>query len=470
MWRKFFECGLLSKKRNTLTCEFPPNCTHYEFLTIACELRPKEPFLVKLRDKSGCDHALPYHVNKDDIATKLSTFTFIVEEYNVTKDFFKINCCVVGHHGMPVLKNYSPTTVKILPREEDTVNSYEYIGQYRKKGRKEWTKGTLVTFDSIDEIYECQVGYKMDYDNYIIYSHIVEAKCPFKSFNIKKASYLDLEQMLLHKRIEINFDEESIYNTEYTATLKLLDPVDSEYYNKEIVTKNSENYGPNYPVFPGARLEYKMTIPKYNTSYTRIITVPVIPPADEKLWSKNFGDAESVKFTYKDSRMVETYVDQSNSDDTIMLERDITLMHLTLYKNGFWEFRNTFDGGERLTIEVTRSVDEVERCTGIFRILPLPENDTRMRLEMVKYFSTQLGEQQPPKFKVSDLKIQPQDPKALQLKELVALIASYINDKPLKLRLVCRSWSQFIPASYVIRGTLTSSYADVYNFVFDRDD
>jgi hypothetical protein len=431
MWTRKIESGWGSKKNNTHAFNLPSNAKIFENFTISCEVKQgSENLTFKLHDDSGCDYFLPHSFQKNSI----DKFTIITDGCSDSGDY-QFNCVTTAAPNLqpPTAKFFSITTVEISLQQSSKgprVDMHAIQTKFRRKGADEWIIGNQITFKNCDEIYECQ-AYNVVPNGTTIQSPIMECRCMWQSFDFEKDCPVDLDSLFLKRKIALLINPQSVRNTEYTVSIRLIDTKEHPENNKELIVQaHPRNKIDDYQLVPGARYEIKLLVENLNVSFTKSIKVPRLKPVDNDVWTKHFGDVDQFGFFWMQGFYLSA----------------LHFTFLTLYKSGFLCYKTKFQnlGG-------TVSEDQLKWAASV-NLTPI--DDETVRVDYLKLWTMNGTKDEPIRAKrILAPNSSPntskaglaQGPKALQLPEIMKLVTYNIeNADRMALRLVCKSWSSLI--------------------------
>eukprot|EP00029_Vermamoeba_vermiformis_P006614 TRINITY_DN2644_c0_g1_i1.p1 TRINITY_DN2644_c0_g1~~TRINITY_DN2644_c0_g1_i1.p1 ORF type:complete len:367 (-),score=34.85 TRINITY_DN2644_c0_g1_i1:42-1142(-) len=339
---------------------------------------------------------------------------------------------------MPIAKFYSISTIEVSPAEQCSEPPKK---RSRRKGEEEWVIGERVTFDTVNDIRECQVFYKLN-GGIIVSSPILEVTCMANDFDIKKDSEINYEEMIVNRQLFITVRATMLYRTNIKSTMRLIDPIDHSEYNKVVPVSTEKNIiGEDFPLISGATYEFKIHVENLGVSYSMIIQVPLIVPVDNILWTSLFQTADQITFHYGRSKKV----DRGGWTQ----ETDIEGTELTLYKKGAFKCKSTY-----IPYAYARTETGII-YGGSFTLKRKSANDSvNLRIDLMKRYNRK--DQLKPAVTLSPI-VSPLDeqvPAPLRLPELVKLIAYHAPYAHLHYRQVCKMWYQLIQPT--ISGTVTA--------------
>jgi hypothetical protein len=441
MFRAYLASGWGGPSRNTHSIELPKVAKNFEYFLLTFDARHYcDNLSWKLKDASGFQRTLPYFFNKKDSDGLSITVDGAAGDY-------KYECTLEAwpkELQMPIAKFYSISTVQICPQEKCLSLP---SGRYRRKGTKHWTMGSRITFANLQAVYESQLIYKL-HDGTIVESPILEVTCMWQSFNIEKESVVDLEEMMLRKKFAISINETSVFNTDYTTTIRLISPTNVEGYDKEIVLKSRKDQidRKDIPVILGARYEFKLNVENFAVSYTRVIQAPSAY-VDNNLWKTHFGTMDQVTFHERQSKIATRWIDwyAGEGED---YDSEIEEWQLILYKYGAYSYKYTFQP------DLYQQTVEKLFFGGSFTLTTTSPDNTR--IDILKLFSRKVtGKVNTSTVNFPDIEPQTQSPAPLQLPELLKYIVQFTeNLTRMQCRNVCKAWCKLILPT--TSGTLTS--------------
>lgn len=460
--------GWGSSARNSHAIELPNNIPKHYYCMITFEARHYHDTLSwKLRDKSGFDHDLPYFFKQGDIDRRLNVSKFSIIVYgSQSQSDYRYECslkCWPKDLQRPIAKYYSITTIEISPSE--TCNE-QPLTRTRRKGEQEWkiAGGALVTFDSLNTVHECQVYYQL-IDGTIIESPILEVTCMSDKFDIDKDCFIDYEDIIVNKHFSISFNEKSLYNTNYTATIRPYElPADN--VNEIVVKSNQGLEVQELVLIPGERYRLKLSIEKLNISYSKIIQVPHVASIDSILWTDLFGTEDRVTF-HRHNSTLGTHWTDLRAGASVWAQTGVETTYLTLYKNGVFYYKYHSQ---------PFSPDQPEQLSSFAGSFAL----SRLNSEIIRYLCKNKTQPKPTAIlsPIDSKSLSPFMPELLQLPEIIKTIVNNAyndvqsiakqayNEQLKRYRLVSKTWSQAIQPT--IAGTITSESVRIFGVDLER--
>eukprot|EP00029_Vermamoeba_vermiformis_P001036 TRINITY_DN11207_c0_g1_i1.p1 TRINITY_DN11207_c0_g1~~TRINITY_DN11207_c0_g1_i1.p1 ORF type:complete len:347 (+),score=13.89 TRINITY_DN11207_c0_g1_i1:30-1070(+) len=336
MWSHTLGAGKGRKNANTHFFEITEHIRksgEYFMIEFKATSFKKDGLSWKLKDSDECLHDLPYFFKNGE----LKQFYIIVDGATEEYAFEYIMKVWPKELPQPIAKYFSISTVELKPRYGDSVKT-----RLRRKGEEEWTKrnSPRITFDRCDEIYEVQLYYQLP-NEIIIHSPTLDVECMWNHFDIEKESHISQEKFVLNKIFEIKLNADSFYETEYIATMRLLDPIDHEDYNKEVEIQSLIKNSFIFNLVSGARYEFKLNLSKPQLSISRTFEAPRLAPIDENLWTTLFGTADHATFTGTESKIEYGTINWVSREQE-WKEKNIVSKELTIYKHGTYSYKSTF--------------------------------------------------------------------------------------------------------------------------------
>jgi hypothetical protein len=427
----------------------------------------------KLEDEStGRQHNLPFSFESRRL---LREFTIVPDETDAlaTPDYvFECILQVRPKLRLPIATMHSITTVEV--RLEGLPSNTCPTMSVRRKGEEEWQTmgGCLITFTGCDQIYEVQFEYEpismvspftcFKYRTVLLKSRILEVSCLWQKFDIEKEVQINQNAFWVQRKFDYFINQAALYRTQYSSTMRMIEPTDNEDYNKEIEVRShvdeKNQTKTEFKLVPGARYEFKMHIKNIGVSIPRIIEVPADSPVDENLWRNFFGSADQVLFSAREAK------GERNLSHFIVMEHeprlfDIEWKNFVLYRSGIYSYKLMYQRSES-----SAAVTKV-KSGGTFKLVKI--NSTTARICISKlYKSTYVPRPPAPILTPIDPSDLTQTPIPLQLPELIRIINEYANDhlQP-TYRLVCKTWCLAIDAT--ISGTLTPQSLHLFRRTHD---
>lgn len=434
-----FASGFGDQRRNVHSFKFPTNAHNHEYFVMVFNAESRNAKSCKILDKAGCEHDLPYFFQKGDIeGIDIVVYSSVAEKYSY-------QATLRGwpkELQMPIAKYHSLTSVDIISADKCDKSP---IGQYRKKGDAVWKSGDRLIFDSANDLYECQLYYNL-YNGIIIQSPILEVACTLEHVNFEKEFMIDWEQVVVHCKFKITFDERSEKELKKCeVTISLIEPTNHPDYNQIILAKalfQTIKINKSPLLVRGGRYECKVDVPDFNKTFTRVFDVP-LNTIDDNIWKKLFGDVDEAVFSHR----MEEFGENWNEDYGVYQSTSDIIEHiiLTFYKSGVYHY-------------CTVKYNEPTISTGgTFSILPANDSETAKfiltnlfrRSTEHSYYQPNLriyNTTRPQPLIISNIAHQSQAPAPLQLTEIIQTIAAdpIARQNP-QWRLVCKSWCKVMP-------------------------
>lgn len=438
MWSDRVTLVTASRAKNPFSLSIPGGLTaYYEYFQVSIESlsHNNDNLTWKLIDKAGCEQDLPYFFKKGE----LDVIKITIHGYqdDASHNFACFMKCWKKELQKPIAKYYSISTVEIVPKEKCAIPP---ICRSRKRGVNDWTYGSLVTFDNTHVPHECQLYYVLP-KGIIVKSPRFEVKCMWDKFNIRGECF-NYEEIVLDNKFNLKLSKRSAHNIEYTATLRLTEPTTHEDYNKEQLIKSSTQSNldrPNFALMPNAQYKFKIYIEKPKVAYSKVFTVPSVQPVDQILWTKHFGQVDHVLFGLRQAERGINWINYWTGEG-IELDTKINVFRLTLYRNGKYFFKSTYQADDEAEITTKYA------CGGSFTLSAL--NSANLQVWITKLFkNTSLYS---PITEISPVNPQnlEQTPEALWCADIIRLIWYYsTNWQRRSFRSVCKMWRIATPTA-----------------------